>query len=421
MEHEAPAVSCRIATCGPASCDPAQFIEESSPYEEAGASGDGVSGRVDGVAVAADGLAIGEHVGAFNVRDITGPNKGKTLCYRCKFGDQTVVTVFTRDVNDSVVSLVKKIDKQVADNKDKKMASFIVVLTNDPDKTEAKLAEVAKKDGITVPLTIMERGRGSKGYGVQKNHETTVMMWVDGTLKVNDGFEKASSTPRPWKRSWARPSRSSSDVTAPFAGGRFEDHATAHRLSAGERVFSFPEKEGGKRSGGRVTLAIWPCRSVAGDDISPQLHSAFPPSQGCTHSVVPSDQFSFFHTGTSSLMRSMSHCPGGERIATVRDRQRTAMLISPSSSRPKRCRVANFVTGHFSRVCCSRSANRASAIPGRPRSRGRACDGRPSSPAPSRGTAPPRRPRDRAPLGEGRVIDRFAGEAGHVESRTVRK
>jgi hypothetical protein len=143
-----------------------------------------------GVAVAADGLAIGEHVGAFNVRDITGPNKGKTLCYRCKFGDQPVVTVFTRDVNDSVVSLVKKIDKQVAENKDKKMASFIVVLTNDPDKTEAKLAEVAKKEGITVPLTIMEGDAGPKGYGVQKQHETTVMMWVDGTLKVNDGFEK---------------------------------------------------------------------------------------------------------------------------------------------------------------------------------------------------------------------------------------
>lgn len=28
------------------------------------------------------GLACGEHAGAFNVKDITGPNKGKSLCYR---------------------------------------------------------------------------------------------------------------------------------------------------------------------------------------------------------------------------------------------------------------------------------------------------------------------------------------------------
>ncbi len=28
------------------------------------------------------GLGIGESVNAFNVDDITGPNKGRTLCYR---------------------------------------------------------------------------------------------------------------------------------------------------------------------------------------------------------------------------------------------------------------------------------------------------------------------------------------------------
>ena len=28
------------------------------------------------------GLKIGEPVGAFDVDDVTGPNKGKTLCYR---------------------------------------------------------------------------------------------------------------------------------------------------------------------------------------------------------------------------------------------------------------------------------------------------------------------------------------------------
>lgn len=28
------------------------------------------------------GLAVGEAVGPFDVDDVTGPNKGKTLCYR---------------------------------------------------------------------------------------------------------------------------------------------------------------------------------------------------------------------------------------------------------------------------------------------------------------------------------------------------
>ncbi len=147
---------------------------------------------VAGLAMAAEkSLSVGDPVPAFNVRDITGPNKGKTLCYRCKFGDRPVVTIFTRDTNENVVALVKDIDAQVAKNSDKKMASFVVVLTNDADATEAKLAEIAKKEGIKhVPLTVIEGDAGPDGYGVKEDAETTVMMWVDGELKVNEAFGK---------------------------------------------------------------------------------------------------------------------------------------------------------------------------------------------------------------------------------------
>ncbi|MFO0917337.1 MAG: hypothetical protein U0872_03360 [Planctomycetaceae bacterium] len=145
-----------------------------------------------GIAVAADdSISLGDRVPAFNVRDITGPSKGKTLCYRCQYGDRPVVTVFTREINDSVVSLVKNVDAQVAANKDKKMASFVVLLTDNADEAEAKLSEIAKKENIkNIPLTIIEGDAGPKGYGIQKDAETTVMMWVDGELKVNETFAK---------------------------------------------------------------------------------------------------------------------------------------------------------------------------------------------------------------------------------------
>jgi hypothetical protein len=45
-----------------------------------------VSIVVVGTSIAGDavlsGLKVGESVSAFNVDDITGPNKGTTLCYR---------------------------------------------------------------------------------------------------------------------------------------------------------------------------------------------------------------------------------------------------------------------------------------------------------------------------------------------------
>jgi hypothetical protein len=147
---------------------------------------------VAGLAVAAEkSLSIGDSVPPFNVRDITGPNAGKTLCYRCKYGDRPVVTIFTRNVDDNVVALVKNVDAQVGKNSEKKMASFLVVLTDDADATEKRLADLAKKEGIkNIPLTVMEGAAGPEGYGIQEKAETTVMMWVDSELKVNEAFEK---------------------------------------------------------------------------------------------------------------------------------------------------------------------------------------------------------------------------------------
>src|SRR5262249_28658087 len=108
------------------------------------------------VAQAADlesGLQPGEKVGAYNVKDITGPNAGKSLCYRCKFGARPVVNVFARNVDDNLAKLVVQVDKIVAENKDKNMAAFVTVLAEDADKIAPQLEEIAKKNDIkNVPL-----------------------------------------------------------------------------------------------------------------------------------------------------------------------------------------------------------------------------------------------------------------------------
>jgi hypothetical protein len=148
-----------------------------------------------GLALAAElqsGLAVGEGpVPAFNVRDITGPKKGETLCYRCRYGARPVVTIFTREINDTVKDLVKKIDTKVGENAEKKMAAFVVVLTNDPDKVEPKLESIAKESELkNTPLTIIEGEAGPEEYKLSKEAEVTVMMWVESKVKVNQAFAK---------------------------------------------------------------------------------------------------------------------------------------------------------------------------------------------------------------------------------------
>jgi hypothetical protein len=148
-----------------------------------------------GAAFAADevksGLPVGKDVPPFNVRDITGPAKGTTLCYRCKYSSQPVVAVFTREMTDEVKDLVKKVDTKVGENKDKKMAAFVVVVTEDPDTVEPKLVALAKDSKITsTPLTIVEGATGPPNYDLSKDAEVTVMMWVDSEVKVNQAFAK---------------------------------------------------------------------------------------------------------------------------------------------------------------------------------------------------------------------------------------
>lgn len=139
------------------------------------------------------GLSKGEFVPAFFVCDVTGPAKGEELCYRCKYGDRPVVTIFTRSVTPEVTELTKAIDQVVAKNEDARMAGFVVVMTEDPEKVKSQLTAAAEKAKITkVPMTTFKGTDGPPAYKISKDAEVTVMMWVDGTVKVSKGFAKAS-------------------------------------------------------------------------------------------------------------------------------------------------------------------------------------------------------------------------------------
>lgn len=88
-----------------------------------------------------------------------------------------------------MASLVKQIDAQVA--KSGKLKSFVVVLTDDADKTADNLKKLAKDEGIkNVPLTLMESFSGPPEYQIAKDADVTVMMWREHKVKVNHAYGK---------------------------------------------------------------------------------------------------------------------------------------------------------------------------------------------------------------------------------------
>ena len=135
------------------------------------------------------GLKPGQGPPAFQVQDVTGPAAGTSLCYRCRYGGNPVVAVFTHKLDASVTSLVKQVDAQVEKNQDKKLKAFVVLLTDDPDKAEKQLKEIAEKNNIkNVPLTIFDGPMGPPAYKLSPKAETTVLMWTRSNVKVNHAF-----------------------------------------------------------------------------------------------------------------------------------------------------------------------------------------------------------------------------------------
>ena len=102
------------------------------------------------------------------------------------------MNIFTRSLSDNLASLVKQVDKQIEDNKDQKMAGFVVLLTDDPDQAEADLKEFAEKHGIeNIPLTYFDGVAGPAKYKVAKEADVTVNMWLEKTSKANHAFAEA--------------------------------------------------------------------------------------------------------------------------------------------------------------------------------------------------------------------------------------
>ena len=95
--------------------------------------------------------------------------------------------VFARKTDDALASLVKQIDKLVAANQDKKMASFVNILGEDADKLKQITAAFAKQHEITNVALVVPRDNenGPKSYKINPKAEITVLIYKGMKVKAN--------------------------------------------------------------------------------------------------------------------------------------------------------------------------------------------------------------------------------------------
>jgi hypothetical protein len=99
-----------------------------------------------------------------------------------------VVCVFARKTSEPLTSLVKQIDKKIAENGSLK--SFVVLMTEKAGTVKEDLTKLAKEASVkNIPLTMMGEKDGPPNYEISSDADVTVMMWKQGAVKVNLGYK----------------------------------------------------------------------------------------------------------------------------------------------------------------------------------------------------------------------------------------
>jgi hypothetical protein len=85
--------------------------------------------------------------------------------------------VFARDLTPTLTGLVKKIDETTIANADRRMGSFVVMLSDD-DKLEGKLKELAEGQKLKKVVLTIDNPAGPDGLEIAKDADVTVVLYV---------------------------------------------------------------------------------------------------------------------------------------------------------------------------------------------------------------------------------------------------
>lgn len=116
--------------------------------------------------------------GPFDVKAITGENKGKELCYYCKYSGEArpaVVMIFTQKADDNLVKLVQAVDE--VQKSDAKLGTVVVGVSG---VTDADFEKIQATNKLTTPLTIAVDKDGPDRYNLNKDAAITVLVYKKG-------------------------------------------------------------------------------------------------------------------------------------------------------------------------------------------------------------------------------------------------
>lgn len=154
-----------------------------------------------GLVAAADGIKSGPQAGEalpgpfhpYNVFNSELPEQnGKENCLVCQFGTKPVALVFARSTGQDVMTLIKKLDAEVAKTGKEKMGAAVVFLSSE-DNIKETVKELAEKAGVKNVSLAVDSPKGPAAYKIAKEADVTVLLYNQRKIVANHAFEKFDS------------------------------------------------------------------------------------------------------------------------------------------------------------------------------------------------------------------------------------
>ncbi|MCA9040601.1 MAG: hypothetical protein KDA65_09670 [Planctomycetaceae bacterium] len=136
------------------------------------------------------GIPLDQPIDTFNVLAVSGPSKGRTLCYACQYGGKPVIAVFFKKIDKPVVELLAAVNETAHSFENKKLRAFGIYLTDEPDSARSELEKLAAEHGWeNLPLTVYDGEEGPVNYQIKDRAAVNVMMWVKARVKANHAYQ----------------------------------------------------------------------------------------------------------------------------------------------------------------------------------------------------------------------------------------
>jgi len=127
--------------------------------------------------------------GPFKPLHVNGPDAGERACLYCKFGPRPVAMVFAREASPAVVALLKKLDAATAAHQDGRLASAVIVLSDDRE-APAALKTLVEREGIKNTILALDGPAGPASYKIAAEADVTVILYTHHAVKANHAFRK---------------------------------------------------------------------------------------------------------------------------------------------------------------------------------------------------------------------------------------